>query len=128
MNIPSSLTMKEIDTCCTMVTDTARRKKTDPGNPEVCPVYITFHKLYSNEETLKWVQNGCTKAEFGCIECKNSVIPKVLERLAPVREKRAELEKDRSLVMDIIKRDTDKARAVAVETMEVVREKLGLGN
>lgn len=110
----------------TMMTDTARQKKTDPGNPDICPVYITFHKLYSNEETDKWVREGCTKATIGCIECKKSVIPKVLEMLEPIQKKRTELAKDPGAVRDILMFDTDKARAVARETMEKVRKVMGL--
>ena len=62
----------------TMVTDTARQRKTDPGNPDICPFYETFHTLYADEETKTEIREGCTSAAFGCIECKMKVIPKVL--------------------------------------------------
>ncbi len=111
----------------TMVTDTARMKRTDPGNPDVCPVYISFHSLYSDEETRRWVREGCTTAGIGCIECKRSVIPNVIERLAPIQERRRELVKDPDRVRAVLDRDTAKARAVAQETMEMVRRAMGLG-
>ncbi len=111
----------------TMVTDTARMKRRDPGNPDVCPVYISFHSLYSDEETRRWVREGCTTAGIGCIECKRSVIPNVIERLAPIQERRRELVKDPDRVRAVLDRDTAKARAVAQETMEMVRRAMGLG-
>ncbi|MBI5468955.1 MAG: tryptophan--tRNA ligase, partial [Deltaproteobacteria bacterium] len=77
-----------------MMTDTARKRRTDPGNPEVCPLYLTFHILYSDEKTRAWVKEGCTTAGIGCTECKRSVIPKVLAMLEPIRKRRAGLEGD----------------------------------
>lgn len=109
-----------------MVTDTARQRKTDPGNPEVCPLYISFHKLYSDSETLKWVEDGCAKATIGCVECKKSVIPKVIESLEPIRTRRLELLKDKDIVRDILKEGNAKASATARETMEKVRDVMGL--
>ncbi|MEE9614816.1 MAG: tryptophan--tRNA ligase [Thermodesulfobacteriota bacterium] len=110
----------------TMVTDTARKRKTDPGNPDVCPVFLSFHKLYSDEETSAWVREGCTGASIGCIECKKAVIPKVLERLEPVREKRAELSKDPERVWSILREGEARAREVAQKTMTAVRAAMGL--
>lgn len=110
----------------TMVTDTARQKKTDPGNPDICPMYQTFHELYSDEETKAWATEGCIKATIGCIECKKSVIPKVLEKLEPIQKKRAELEKDSDYIADVLNRGADKAREIASNTLSEVREALGL--
>ncbi|MCK4738580.1 MAG: tryptophan--tRNA ligase [Deltaproteobacteria bacterium] len=111
----------------TMVTDTARQRKTDPGNPEKCPFFETFHKLYSDESTIEWVHEVCTTGAVGCIECKQRVIPKVLETLEPIQKKRAELEKDKASVMETLKKDTERARIVARETMEKVRSVMSLG-
>ncbi len=110
----------------TMVTDTARKKRTDPGNPDICPLYLTFHVLYSDSKTLDWVREGCTTAGIGCIECKKSVIPKVLERLEPVQKKRAELEKAPDYLQDVLKAGNEKASAIAAETMIGVRKAMGL--
>jgi tryptophanyl-tRNA synthetase len=110
----------------TMVTDTARQRKTDPGSPDKCPFYETFHKLYSEADTLEWVKDGCTKALIGCVECKKKVVPIVLESLEPVRKKRQELESDKAGVLKTLKDDTERAREVAEETMVRVREVMGL--
>ena len=110
----------------TMVTDTARKRRTDPGDPDVCPVFETFHKLYSDDDTRAWVREGCTKATIGCIECKMKVIPKVIESLEPIRARRAELEADPERVAAILSKDTDRAREVAAETMALVRKAMGL--
>jgi tryptophanyl-tRNA synthetase len=110
----------------TMMTDTARQRKTDAGDPDICPVFITMHTLYSDEETRNWVREGCTKATIGCIECKMRVIPKVLEWLEPIAKKRHELEKDKGAVLEMLARGTDAARLVAQATMERVRRVMGL--
>jgi len=110
----------------TMMTDSARKRRTDPGNPDVCPVYITFHTLYSDEKTRKWVVEGCTGAGIGCIECKKAVIPKVIEMLKPIQEKRLELSKDPEKILSILKDGTEKARKAAQKTMADVRGKMGL--
>lgn len=109
-----------------MMTDTARKKRTDPGTPDLCPLFLTFHNLYSNEETINWVREGCTKALIGCIECKKSVIPKVLAALEPVQKKRKELEADPGRIAEILSAGAKKAAIVAQETMTHVRSAMGL--
>ncbi|MCC6502217.1 MAG: tryptophan--tRNA ligase [Deltaproteobacteria bacterium] len=110
----------------TMMTDTARKKRTDTGSPDLCPFYQTFHSLYSDEKTLEWVKEGCTTASIGCIECKKSVIPKVLAALEPIQLKRRELEADPARIAEILNEGTKKASAVARETMTHVRHAMGL--
>jgi tryptophanyl-tRNA synthetase len=110
----------------TMMTDTARKRKTDPGNPDICPFYETFHALYADAKTIEWVRKGCTRAEFGCIECKKSVIPNVLDFLKPIQEKRRTLEEDPGTLMDILSDGKKKAAAVAAQTMTEVRAAMGL--
>lgn len=110
----------------TMMTDTARKKRTDAGSPDLCPFFLTFHNLYSNEETINWVREGCTKALIGCIECKKSVIPKVLANLEPVQKRRKELEADPGRIAEILDEGTKKAAVVAQETMTQVRRAMGL--
>ncbi|MBI5586955.1 MAG: tryptophan--tRNA ligase [Deltaproteobacteria bacterium] len=109
-----------------MMTDTARKRRTDAGNPEVCPLFLTFHLLYSDENTRAWVREGCTTAGIGCTECKKSVIPKVLARLEPIRKKRAELERDPGALQGILERGAQKAAEAAGGTMEEVRRAMGL--
>ena len=74
----------------TMQTDPARVRRTDPGTPEVCPVW-NLHQVYSNEETKQWAHNGCTTAGIGCLECKQPVIDAVNAELKPIRERAVRL-------------------------------------
>ena len=106
-----------------MVTDPARKRRTDPGNPDVCPVY-DWHKLFSAEEPrrLEWVRQGCTTAGIGCIECKAAMAENLIKWVAPVRERRVKWENDPKGVLDILDEGSRKARAVAQGTMERVRE------
>ncbi len=109
-----------------MVTDTARKRRTDAGNPDVCPLFITFHTIYSDPETIAWVREGCTKALIGCTECKKSVIPKVIEMVAPIQAKRAELEGRPEYIDQVLEEGSDRARTLARETMTVVRKAMSL--
>ncbi len=109
----------------TMPTDPARVRKTDPGTPEKCPVW-NLHQVYSDDKTLEWVQQGCTSAGMGCLECKAPVIEAVLEELAPIRERAKEYEDDRSLVRNLINEGNEKAREVARETLNEVRQAMNL--
>jgi len=106
-----------------MVTDPARKRRTDPGNPDVCPVY-DWHKLFSAEEPgrLEWVRQGCTTAGIGCIECKAAMAENLIKWIAPVRERRVKYENDPKGVLEILDEGSRIARAVAQGTMERVRE------
>jgi len=104
-----------------MVTDPARKRRTDPGNPEVCPVY-DWHKLFSTRETLEWAAEGCRTAGIGCIECKAKMADHLIAWIAPVRERRLEYEKNPRRVLEILDEGSKKARVVAQGTMERVRE------
>jgi len=106
-----------------MVTDPARKRRTDPGNPDVCPVY-DWHKLFSAEEPgrLEWVRKGCTTAGIGCIECKAAMAENLIKWIAPIRERRVEYEKHPARVLKVIDDGSNKARKVAQGTMERVRE------
>ena len=109
----------------TMPTDPARVRRTDPGNPEKCPVW-QLHKVYSDQTTRDWVWKGCTTAGIGCIECKQPVIEGVLKEQEPMRERAQQYLDDPSLVRAIIADGCDKARKLAQETMRDVREAMGL--
>src|SRR6266568_8131627 len=104
-----------------MVTDPARKRRTDPGNPDVCPVY-DWHKLFSTKETLEWAAHGCRTAEIGCIECKAKMADHLIEWIAPIRERRVDYEKHPARVLEILDDGSNKARKVAQGTMERVRE------
>jgi tryptophanyl-tRNA synthetase len=106
-----------------MVTDPARKRRTDPGNPDVCPVY-DWHKLFSAGEPgrLEWVRQGCTTAGIGCIECKATMAENLIKWIAPVRERRVEYEKRPGRVLEMIDEGSKRARVEAKKTMERVRE------
>jgi tryptophanyl-tRNA synthetase len=109
----------------TMPTDPARVRRTDPGNPENCPVW-QFHGVYSDEATCDWVKKGCRSAGIGCIECKRPVIDAVLKEQEPMRERAQLYLDDPVLVRNIIADGCEKARRLAQETMREVRESMGL--
>lgn len=104
-----------------MVTDPARKRRTDPGNPDVCPVY-DWHKLFSSPQTLEWAANGCRTAGIGCIECKAKMADHLIEWIAPVRERRLEYEKHPKRVLEVIDEGSRQARAEAQKTIGRVRE------
>jgi len=104
-----------------MVTDPARKRRTDPGNPDVCPVY-DWHKLFSSPETLAWAAEGCRSAGIGCIECKAKMADHLIEWIAPIRERRVQYEKNPARVLEVIDEGSKRAREVAKVTMQRVRE------
>jgi len=104
-----------------MVTDPARKRRTDPGNPDVCPVY-DWHKLFSPPSTLEWSANGCRTAGIGCIECKSAMADNLIEWIKPIRERRIEHEKNPAKVLEILNDGSSKARDFAQKTMSRVRE------
>ncbi len=109
----------------TMQTDPQRVRRTDPGDPDKCPVW-QFHQIYSNDEVKGWVRQGCTTAGIGCIECKQPVIDGVLREQEPMRERARMYEEDPQLVKNIIADGCERARKLAQETMRDVREAIGL--
>ncbi|MGD1984063.1 MAG: tryptophan--tRNA ligase, partial [Chromatiaceae bacterium] len=109
----------------TMPTDPARVRRTDPGNPDVCPVW-QFHEIYSDDSVREWVQTGCRTAGIGCIECKQPVIDGVLGELRPMQERGREYAEQPDVVRNIINEGCERAREVARETMDEVRHAMSL--
>jgi tryptophanyl-tRNA synthetase len=118
---PESVTKK----IRTMPTDPARVKRTDPGEPEKCPVW-QLHQIYSDAKTREWVQVGCRTAGIGCLDCKQPVIDGVLAELAPIRERAEHYLEDPTLVRNIVADGAEKARKLAHETLRDVRQVMGL--
>ena len=119
-------TPKEIDQKLSrMMTDPARVKRTDPGEPEKCPAF-QLHKVYSTTEEIEEVSRGCRTAGIGCLDCKKIMIKHVVAELAPIYEKRAALEKKPREVNEVLAAGNDVARQKARETMTEVREAVGL--
>ena len=111
----------------TMKTDPARVRRSDPGRPEVCPVF-TLHEIYSNDETREWAAHGCRSAGIGCLECKGPLIEAIKAEQAPIRERAAQYERDKDMVQSILMEGSEEARDVARETLEVVRAAIGISH
>lgn len=107
-----------------MFTDPLKVRKGDPGHPDNCPVF-TLHKLFNSEE-VEGIKTDCKKGLLGCVECKKRLAEKMITYLEPYQEKRHELEKDRGIVVDILKEGAKKATEVAKQTMDDVREAMKL--
>ena len=110
----------------TMVTDPARIRRKDPGNPDKCPVG-DLHKIFSSQDTLAKVYDGCTTAGIGCIECKGWAADAIVAHVAPIHERRAHLEQNPGLVTEILAAGNQRAAARAEQTMQQVRAAMGLG-
>ena len=109
----------------TMPTDPARVHRSDPGNPDKCPVW-DFHLIYSDGEKKDWVQKGCRSAKIGCLECKQVIIDAVLAELKPIQERAAELSRDPLAIKNIIADGCKRAQETAEATMAEVRDAIGL--
>ncbi len=108
-----------------MQTDPARVRRSDPGDPEKCPVW-DLHKIYSDDETRQWVQTGCRSAGIGCLDCKKPLIDKVVTEISAIRTRAQEYEENADLVRGIIAEGCEKARDVARETLDEVRQAIGM--
>jgi len=104
----------------TMMTDPARQRRTDPGNPDKCPVF-DLHKAFSPRDTQEWAAAGCRAASIGCLDCKAKLAEHMLERLAGIHARRPELAKRPDTVWEVLIEGSKKAREVAEATMEDVR-------
>jgi tryptophanyl-tRNA synthetase len=104
-----------------MITDPARKRRTDSGNPDICPVY-DWHKLFSPPETLQWSAEGCRTAGIGCIDCKNVMADNLIKWIEPIRARREEFASHPDKVLRIIDEGSVKAREVAQKTLSRVRE------
>jgi tryptophanyl-tRNA synthetase len=109
----------------TMVTDPARVRRSDPGNPDVCPVG-DLHKIFSSKETMAKVNEGCRSAGIGCIECKGWAADALLQLLSPMQERRRKFEENPKLAWDILEAGTKWARQTSGETMDDVRAAMGM--
>jgi tryptophanyl-tRNA synthetase len=104
-----------------MVTDPARKRRQDPGNPDVCPVF-DWHKLFSPKEVQDWAAHGCRTAGIGCIECKKAMADHLIKWIEPIRQRRQDFERDPQQVLEYLDTGSKRARLVAQQTMDRVRE------
>jgi tryptophanyl-tRNA synthetase len=109
----------------TMVTDPARVRRSDPGNPDVCPVG-DLHKIFSDRATMEKVNVGCRSAGIGCIECKSWAADALVQLLSPMQERRKKFEENPRLAWDILEAGSERARKVAAVTMDGVRDAMGM--
>jgi len=107
------------------VTDTARIKKTDAGNPKICNVY-SLHELFSSSEEIDFVANGCKNAEIGCIQCKKILNQNISDELEPIRSKYHEYLKNTDFVFDVLNEGSKKATFLAESVMDDVYRKIGI--
>ena len=108
----------------TMPTDPARIRRSDPGNPDICPVW-ELHCVYSNEDIRNWVQEGCRTAGIGCIDCKQPVIDAVLNELKPIQERANYYLNDIKQVQSIVNEGSEAARVIAKDTLDEVKQVMG---
>jgi tryptophanyl-tRNA synthetase len=109
----------------TMVTDPARVRRSDPGNPDVCPVG-DLHKIFSDRATMDKVYEGCRSAGIGCIECKSWAADALVQLLNPMQERRKKFEENPRLAWDILEAGTERASKAGAETMNDVRDAMGM--
>ena len=109
----------------TMPTDPARVRRADPGNPSRCPVW-KLHNVYSNDDVKSWAIKGCKSASIGCVDCKGPLIDSVLKEQQPVRERALEYLSNPESVQAVIDEGSERAREVARDTLEEVKNAMGL--
>jgi tryptophanyl-tRNA synthetase len=109
----------------TMTTDPARVKRTDKGNPELSPVYH-LHKILSSNQEQDEVVKGCITAGIGCIDCKKILLKNIFSIMEPIWQRRNDLLNNPDMLDDIVKRGTEKATKTVEETMQLVRDAMGL--
>ena len=109
----------------TMRTDPARVRRSDPGDPDKCPVF-SLHEIYSTSEVKRWATQGCRSAGIGCVDCKGPLIDAINAEQAPIRERAAQFESDPDMLRSILREGSEKARDTARETLEEVRGVIGI--
>jgi tryptophanyl-tRNA synthetase len=109
----------------TMMTDPARKRRSDPGNPEVCPVF-DLHRIFTPEPDRQACAEGCRTAGIGCLDCKDVLLKYLLPPLGAIRERRQRFVEKPAEVVEILREGSRKARRVAQATMEEVRKAVGI--
>jgi len=109
----------------TAMTDPARKRRTDPGDPDICNI-MNFHKIFSTHQEQEYCVNGCRTADIGCLDCKRILIKHLQELISPIRERRLDLLSRPDDLRDILRSGAERARPIARATMEEVRAKIGV--
>jgi tryptophanyl-tRNA synthetase len=103
-----------------MMTDPARKRRTDPGNPDVCPVF-DLHKIFTPDADREWAATGCRTAGIGCLDCKEVLLKHLVPALEPIRQRREKLAEKPQAIVDVLRAGSERARTIARATMEEVR-------
>jgi tryptophanyl-tRNA synthetase len=109
----------------TAVTDENRKRRTDPGDPDICNIF-TLHKSFSRQDQIDTVDVECRRAGIGCVDCKKILADNMIEELAPIRERYGELRGEPDRVRDVLRQGADRCKGIAVKTIEEVRRAMGL--
>ncbi|GAG77876.1 unnamed protein product, partial [marine sediment metagenome] len=109
----------------TAVTDTNRKRRSDPGNPDVCNIF-TMHKAFSLKKDIDHCEQQCRSAGIGCLECKKILLDNMYKELEPIQKKQKELRNKKEYVYDVLQDGKKRAKKIAVETIDEVYEKLGI--
>ncbi len=104
-----------------MMTDPQRKRRNDPGDPELSPVFA-YHKIFSSQEEIDRIADGCKTAEIGCVDCKKILADNMVRKLAPIHEKRKALASDRKRIEEVLHHGSETAGKIAAQTMDEVRE------
>jgi tryptophanyl-tRNA synthetase len=107
------------------LTDPQRKRREDPGNPNVCNIF-SLHRHFSSDEDIAWAEQGCRSAGIGCVDCKRRLSENIVAELKPIRERAAELKENPQYVIDVLQTGADRCRTIAGETMSEVRRRMGL--
>jgi tryptophanyl-tRNA synthetase len=107
------------------VTDTNRKRRTDPGNPDLCNIF-TMHKAFSTQKDIDYCNRECRSAGIGCLDCKKILLENMARVLVPIQEKQKRLRGEKDYVFEVLKNGQEKAGAIARETMSEVYEKIGI--
>ena len=108
-----------------MVTDPARKRRSDPGNPDVCPVF-DLHKMFTPDADRAWAANGCRTAGIGCLDCKDALLRHLVPALDPIRERRTEFADKPARIVEILRAGSERARGEARSMMDAVRDAVRL--
>lgn len=111
----------------TAVTDTNRKKRNDPGNPDICNIF-TMHKAFSKQKDIEHCAHGCRTAEIGCLDCKKILLDNMYKELEPIQNKQKELRSKKDYIYEVLRDGKKRAKQIAQKTMDEVYKKIGINS